>query len=910
MSRSLVIGIAITLVLIGILSAVFYYLYIREKEQPLFTGVPNSAALIIEMKNLTDSWETLNRTETWNSLSKNQSIKELNQRVHRIDSVMSNIDLLSSLLSNSKSAISFHHVGSHIGVFVTAHISNDASWIEAITTFTRQMNWHVTKRNFEHETVIDITDSEKKPVCAVAVKDNLILCASDGVLVEESILKLKYHIKNSVKGLDNLSTLSKSGSDFNLYINYTATAELLAVFLKNEYNKVFSWFSNFANWSLLNVSFDQKLITFKGATITDDSMYQYLDLFSGQNPVISKLDKYLPSSTAYLFKLGFSDYALFKNQLTEYLQQSGQFVEYTKQKDSLETLYDINLGSDFEAMIGDQMIIGSIESASGDAASGQFALLKVRDIQAAKKLLEIYSSRIKQRGIQFDSLHTSENNNRLLFGNFLRLYTGPVANHLQSPYFSFIDDIIVFANNTTVLNQINNDYSNGSVLLNNISYQNFSVQAGETFNLGFFINTSSAYMYPSNFLTEEVYSLMNRNSNDIRKFEMLEINYAASGDKTFYTQISLYHNQDVKDETRILWTLAIDTTLAIKPALIYDPFTAQNQILVQDVKNNLYCITQNGAIKWRTQLSGKILSEINTVYPDETGNPAYLFNTSTQTCLIDANGNNKYGYPVRFSARTDTCITLTINQNDSSAYWYVSLANNRIAAYSLDGKPKKGWQLKPFSAAPASCPLLFNLGDKKYIYTTDKKGNIIILDSLGNLIKHQLPKALQGTFAIFKSIDTGSVQMILPDSSHTLKSVTLNSSWQIINQKIISEWNSLSYTTIYLPTDQRYYYLMFDSIYYSLMDESGTTLFSKPKGGDSTYAPYIFPITTSDGKLFIGIADKKIGQINLIDYKGNSMPSFPLQGNSIFGILNLYEASSKELTSTDKSNKLITYRLK
>ena len=126
------------------------------------------------------------------------------------------------------------------------------------------------------------------------------------------------------------AALADQGADLNLYINYQRLPRLFSLFTKPEYTGLFNYLKTFANWSMLDVKLGKDQFNITGVTYTDDSVFQFLDLFKNQTPKVLKLQEVMPANTTFAFQMGFTDYMKFNAELGEYLQVHKKAEAYGK----------------------------------------------------------------------------------------------------------------------------------------------------------------------------------------------------------------------------------------------------------------------------------------------------------------------------------------------------------------------------------------------------------------------------------------------------------------------------------------------------------------------------------------------------------------------------------------------------
>ena len=76
-----------------------------------------------------------------------------------------------------------------------------------------------------------------------------------------------------------------------------------------------------------------------------------------------------------------------------------------------------------------------------------------------------------------------------------------------------------------------------------------------------------------------------------------------------------------------MWESKLDTLADFKPVFVVNHQTRQNEVFVQDLKNNIYLINQVGRILWKVQLPEPINSEVFQVDYFRNGKLQLLFST-------------------------------------------------------------------------------------------------------------------------------------------------------------------------------------------------------------------------------------------------------------------------------------------
>lgn len=909
MSRSLIIGLIITIAIISGLATFFYISFVKVKGRPAIDAVPNDAALVLETKNIQHVLASFYGTDMWKDLRQNEVIRQLDHTVVSIDSLIYTNTDLQSVLAENKATISFHSNGTMLNLLFIAETGlSDGNAM--ITWITQAAKGKAVKRVFDKETVYDIFNGQQELMFSVAFRDRLLMISQDGTLVEESIRKLKYHVDNPSKGFEQARSLANISSDLNVYVNYQQLPALLAYVNKDEYKDMYGFLKVFADWSVLDVKIDPGHLGISGVTFTDDSLFQFLDLFKSQSPVDNDLSATMPLSTAYSVQFSFSNYTQFNSDLNEYLQHTGKLDAYLKYGDSIEDKYHISLVEKLAPQIGNTALLGLYEPPGSDYKQQLFAILQFKDNKAADEVFSSCIREIEKRG-EADSARISYNNrtiNRLQLGNVFKLFYGHVFEDLESPFYVMYNNAFILANDLGVLKSIVDELDNKNTLAANESYQAHRKLSASSGNINLFISPGKCLQLPLMYTNDAFISALSRFRYDFKKFEYINIQYANSSNNSFFTTVNLKFNPSFKEETKMLWMAKLDTTFDMQPAIVFNSELKLPCILVQDVLNTVYYISNSGTVLWKTKLSGKINSSVFEVDANKNGEISYLFSTNKQACLISNKGINLLGYPVRFPGTATAGISLFDFYGDSSFQFFVPLESNKIMGYQLNGKPVAGWNPKSIDGRIGRELGGFRLASGAYLCGASANGQLLVYGLKAGQPKLARPVAiLPGSRAYSFSADTSKAEIWVTDTSGQVVQYTFGSSLGASVTSVVTP-RGISVQNQVIAASSGYFILNPDSSGFALFSSDGKKVFGQNYTDTLTTQPFF--TYTKEHIPMVGYTERVSQKINWFDTTGKLYPFFPLEGITPFVTGDLLLNNANYTVCGDLHNNIRVYRLK
>lgn len=307
---------------------------------------------------------------------------------------------------------------------------------------------------------------------------------------------------------------------------------------------------------------------------------------------------------------------------------------------------------------------------------------------------------------------------------------------------------------------------------------------------------------------------------------------------------------DVKEQN---WSIPVDgEILQMKGRGSYQYlWTNHNQLIALSGKKKI----------WKTDLDGAIIGEPQLVDVSENGPKQILFNTPTSIYLIDQNGNNHEGFPIKTTASMTNPVSFYRWKNQG--YFVVMNDNNQMIHFN-----EKGKELKVFKT---SCGEV-----SKGIDVFVQNGNLIAVIS-GNANTQTI------NLAKYKAIKNHPV---LPSERLSSKATEEPKYYSLKDGHLIrQEYNGTSTILgnypnakqMKLSEGQGYTYISFVSYNkIHVLNDKGIKLFQIDIPFKELAAYDV--ITLKNGKTYIAMIDAIENNLYLFDSKGKNYTPKPLEG--------------------------------
>ncbi|CAH8285387.1 hypothetical protein EV196_10116 [Mariniflexile fucanivorans] len=474
------------------------------------------------------------------------------------------------------------------------------------------------------------------------------------------------------------------------------------------------------------------------------------------------------------------------------------------------------------------------------------------------------------RGIDIYSLSKPE-----LFVNTF----SPLIKNINTDKYCILDNFFVFSNHTDLLQSIIANYQNKTTFGELDTFKKAKEQLSNASSLLLIANSKSLKSVLIENFKDDLDDTFGNYSTSALQFiydsNFAHLNAIIQKSKTIAIQNSVSEELNIKLASDIL----------TKPQFVTNHLTKEKEIVVQDVKNNLYLISNKGKILWKKQLEGAVLGTIEQIDIYKNGRLQLAFATPNRVYVIDRDGKDVAPFPGKFNDEITQPLSV-FDYDKNKDYRLLVTQGKNILMYNKNLQTVGGFNFKSAKDAILSQPKHFRISRKDYI-VFKTQNTIHIIDRVGN--KRVSPK-ISGNLSnqpIFLYNDkftttTSNGQLISVDTRGGISLENLN----------LSEKHNLEASSKTLVT----------------LSENKLNIKSNEVELDfGTYTrPELFYIKD---KIYVAITDLQTQKVYLYDSLGNLLPYFPLYGNSEITLDNINKDNSLEFVTKGENNSILLYRI-
>ncbi|MCK7588951.1 ribonuclease HII [Subsaxibacter sp. CAU 1640] len=666
-----------------------------------------------------------------------------------------------------------------------------------------------------------------------AVKDSIFFISNDKSLTE-SAFKNKKQVDPTIKSIFETANIDKSAS---ILIKTNGDFKP-AFFATDVLNKV-----QLSNYIMVDADLGQDQLIFNGITKAIDSSKSLINVFKNTVPQENKMAHVAPTNTDVILSFTFSNYKTFHDNLQKFTKSNS---EPTSLFDTASEIGVIYRGND------QAIIINSLDASA------------MNDLLLTQNALETYREVAIYPYDQTD-----------LFSS----YFAPFITYGSASRYANIDDYFIFTGSDSLMKDIISSYQNSSTLAETPAFKNIMESMSDESSLFLYSNASNLnQLLNSNFSEEKSLSLDG--------FRASAIQFIQDSDFAHINAIIKKHKgKAVANSVSEDISVTLDNDLLTNPQFVDNHTNNQKEIVVQDIKNNLYLISNDGKVLWKKQLEGKVLGEIEQIDMYKNGRLQLVFATANRVYVLDRNGKDVSPFPLKFN--DEITKPLSVFDYDSKRDYRLMVTQGKsVLMYDAQGKIVTGFTYKKAESTIKTQPKHFRIGRKDYIVFVQGQ-ELEILDRVGKTrinVKNNISFSDNEIYVYNNKFTatTMSGDLIQIDENGKMSSMNLN----------LGEKHSMTATSKTLVT-------MSDNI-----------LNIKTHRVELDYGVYTAPkIFYLNDKIYISVTDLQTKKIYLFDSLGKEISNFPVYGNSAMELDNIDNGRGLEFVTKGDSNSILIYNM-
>ena len=904
--------------------AFLVFLYFKNRlivsSEPL-KAVPSDAAFIIrinDFRNLVKNTQKNNKI--WEELRKLPVFSRMDQQIGFLDYLNSNYPLARDLLLNKPSYISAHYTGRNRVSFIHIYKLPKGLAGKKINELISRLlinSGTMTQRKYQGRDIYDIRLLNESPVknFSYTITEGLFILSFSSILIEDAIRQLDL-TKSIIQQAGFKEVLSTAGKnvDANLFVNFKNLSKAVSTCINQKYKSRVKSYDYFASWAELDINIKEDMILLNGFTHFSDTLNYTANLFIDQIPQKILIDNILPSFISTFLVISLSDINTYFENYKNYLYKLGKLNKYLKEINLIKNKYNIDIIDDLISIFDREIAVAMDNSKVESGGPDTYVILGTKSkSQSEKKLSELLKSVAKRSSVAVNKLtYNCRIDNELSYPVYrlpLKNLTGKIFGELfnmnKETYFTFIENYIVFGSSVKSLSKFIHNNVLKRTIITNDAYKEFKYNISPRSSISFYANLGRSSTNYSRFLTSEIFNGWEENIHVFQKVQVIGLQLNTSDD-LIYNNVFVKYVPDFSYAPRTVWESRLDTVIDFKPQFVKNHYTNQNEIFVQDLKNNIYLINNAGRILWKVNIPERIKSKIYQIDYYKNSKLQIIFSTKNFIHLLDRNGNYVERYPVKLRSPATNGMSLFDYENNKNYRIFLACEDKQIYAYAKDGTLISGWKFNKTESEVNQPINHFRLGNKDFIVFGDKL-KTYILDRKGNVrvnIEEIFPRSSKNNYLLDVKDNLADSRIAVTDTAGVVHFIYFNGKIEKVNLGQFTSDHFFDFKDINADGYRDFIYL--DNKSLKVFRHNKKRLFDYNFSEEVIHSPVYYYFSYSDRKL--GVVSKSKKLIYLINNDGSLYKGFPLRGSTLFSIGNFASTASQfNLVVGSDENFLLNY---
>ncbi|NDV17192.1 DUF3352 domain-containing protein [Muricauda sp. TY007] len=441
--------------------------------------IPKDAVFIIESEQPVESWEKISKSEGWRHLKKNAYFSDLTENIQKVDTVFNDNHKLFEFFDNRSLFISIHMISpKDYGIFYVLDLKRIAK-LQLLKTYLNTLlddGYVLSKRTYHEHEILEVHDRESKETMYLAFIKNQLVASYTHTLVEASIDQYLEPVLG--RNLNFLEINQKVGHEdlFRMYVQYHYFDDYIKVYSDRPSDWVQRVSENFLFSGFYFDLDENSTLTANGYTNISAVNEYYLEALQKSGKAERSIPQVAPNSTALYISYGFDSFSEFYKNF-EMVQQNDpeQFESYQKGIAKVEKFLKIDVKENFVSWIGDEIAVLQIQSHITKGKNDMALVLKANDAKDAKTNLDFVVEQIRKKTpVKFKAVNYKDYEiNFLSIKGFFKILLGGRFDEFDKPYFTQIDDFVIFSDSPNTLKGIIDKVSEGDILATSEEFKNF-----------------------------------------------------------------------------------------------------------------------------------------------------------------------------------------------------------------------------------------------------------------------------------------------------------------------------------------------------------------------------------------------------------------------------------------------------
>ena len=608
------------------------------------------------------------------------------------------------------------------------------------------------------------------------------------------------------------------------------------------------------DWNAYDLNFESNVFSLDGLIAIQDSLGDPLAIIKENQAKKIILDQLVPESSSAFLSITLNNAIETEDAFKQWILQKNIALNQISLKaiSTVDEIGWIKLGSETILLFHSQ-----------------------NETQAQEQLLPNLDDPKKYREVPYYAVKLPED---------VLVFAEAIGEKVTPNWGTIIDNFIVFAPSEESIKTIISSYKDGSTLGKNLIYNTFKEDL---------VSSNSIYWIAQTKKLIDLWKNKEEKRNpwsklDSEKYPFIAFQGAVENN-FMHLHFRIHKNElEVKrNDVSNQYLLQLNAALSGPPQWLKNHRTKGMDVLAQDINNTLYLFSDKGNLYWKKKLSGQIQGAVQQVDLYKNKRLQMAFRTENMLYVLDRNGKVVKPFSIKVPA-TEPIHPLSVFDYDQRRdYRFVVTQGKSLIMYNSKGKRVNGFNFKKTKTTILNSPVHIRIDKKDYIAVQEESGKLNLLNRVGKTrvkVKEQI--SFSGT-----QVSSYLKTFITSDKSGNL--VQVDTKGNVIRTNLeLANGHKIASTTKSLV-----------SLSENNLNIKGIPI-TLPFG--SYTPPKIYYINNI---IYVTTTDLDAQKVYLFFSNGTPVSGFPVYGTSAADLTNSDADKAVELAVQSESNGMLIYEI-
>lgn len=524
----------------------FYYAPHRSTRQIYL--VPRDAVFILHSSNPVNDWKRFSTSEPWQCLRRTPSFADIARDANKLDSALQANERLLALVGKRDLMISVHRMRhgklGFLYVLDLQKISEVQALKEQIDKLYAWMNYGVTYRKYKDTEIVELRDPKTRDMLYTAFIDNHYIASATAGLIEASISERN----EPIIGLDPLFIEADQSTDDDgvcrIFVQHATLPRFLDLYMGKRKGYLPAIGASMA-YTGLSLQADKEKFALKGYTFLKDTVSPYIATLLHSEGREMTAHKILSDRTAFYTNICVDDPLTFVEEMETMLSndEPSLYATYKESYERIENMFDISLRDDFLSWMAGEFAVTELEPGLLGHDTEMLLAVRAEDLGRAQEKMAYIEKQAKKN----TPIHIRKANykgyeiNYVELKGFFALFFGKLFEKFEKPYYTYVNDFVVFSNKPATLLSFIEDYEQERTLRNDNGFKQVLSQIDDRST--YFVYTNSIKFLPlmEPLLNQKTWESWSANREMVYSFPYSALQIVGNRQKVALRMVMNYH---------------------------------------------------------------------------------------------------------------------------------------------------------------------------------------------------------------------------------------------------------------------------------------------------------------------------------------------------------------------------------